>query len=48
MQIKEIAWADSNSQYSFKERPAGSTELSVDGNIVNFHERQAVETLIEA
>ena len=48
MQIKEIAWADSNSQYSLKEQPDGSIELSVDGNIVNFHERQAVETLIEA
>ena len=48
MQIKEIAWADSNSQYPLKERPDGSIELSVDGNIVNFHERQAVETLIEA
>ena len=48
MQIKEIAWADSNSQYSLKEQPDGSIELSVDGNVVNFHERQAVETLIEA
>ena len=48
MQIKEIAWADSNSQYPLKERPDGSIELPVDGNIVNFHERQAVETLIEA
>ena len=48
MQIKEIAWADSSSQYSLKEQPDGSIELSVDGNVVNFHERQAVETLIEA
>ena len=48
MQNKEIAWADSNSQYSLKERLDDSTELSVNGNIVNFHERQAVETLIEA
>ena len=48
MQIKEITWADSNSQYSLKEQPDGSIELSVDGNIVSFHERQAVETLIEA
>lgn len=44
MQIKEIAWADSNGQYSLKEQPDGSIELSVDGNFVNFHERQAVET----
>ncbi len=44
MQIKEIAWADSNSQYSLKEQPDGSIELSVDGNMVNFHARQAVET----
>ena len=48
MQIKEIVWADSNSQYSFKEQPDGSIELSVDGQIVNFHERQAVEALIGA
>lgn len=48
MQIKEIVWADSNSQYSFKEKPDGSIELSVDGQIVNFHERQAVEALIGA
>ena len=47
MQIKEITWADSNSKYPLKEQPDGSIELSVDGYIVYFHERQAVETFIE-
>ena len=48
MQIKEMVWTDSNSRYSLKELPDGSVELSVDGQVVNFHERQAVETLIGA
>jgi len=48
MQIKEMVWTDSNSQYSLKELPDGSVELSVDGQVVNFHERQAVETLVGA
>ena len=47
MQIKEITWADSNSKYPLKEQPDGSIELSVDGYIVYFHERQAIETFIE-
>jgi len=48
MQIKEMVWTDSNSQYSLKELPDGSVELSVDGKVVNFHERQAVRTLVGA
>jgi hypothetical protein len=48
MQIKEMVWTDFNSQYSLKELPDGSVELSVDGKVVNFHERQAVENLIDA
>ena len=48
MQIKEMDWTDSNSQYSLKELPDGSVELSVDGKVVNFHERQAMRTLVGA
>jgi hypothetical protein len=48
MQIKEIVWTDSNSRYSLKELPDGSVELSVDGKVVNFHERHAVRTLVGA
>ncbi len=31
MQIKEITWADSNSNYSLKEQLDDPIELSVDG-----------------
>ena len=48
MQVKEMVWTDSNSRYSLKELPDGSVELAVDGQVVNFHERQAVETLVGA
>jgi len=42
MQIKEIAWSDTNSRYELKEKADGKIELSVDKNTVIFNNRQAV------
>ena len=48
MQIKEIAWSDTNSRYELKEKADGKIELSVDENTVIFKNKQAVADFVHA
>lgn len=48
MQIKEIAWSDTNSRYELKETADGKIELSVDENTVIFNDRQAMADFAHA
>ena len=48
MQIKEIAWSDTNSRYELRETADGKIELSVDENTVIFNNRQAMADFAHA
>ena len=45
MQIKEMAWSDTNSRYALKEKADRKMSLSVDANTVIFENRQAIGRL---